>query len=420
MTQRPRVVIIGGGFGGLWAARTLAGSDLDVHLIDTNNYHTFFPLVYQVAAAELDPEDIAYPLRSIFRKQTNLSITRAAVRHIDGAAKRVTTANGTFDYDYLVVAAGSIPNYFGIPGTDEYVFPLRTMEQAVRLRNHILGCFEQASALRDQHEREQLLTFVIIGGGPTGVEFAGALMELIQGPICKDFPRVEPSDAKVVLLEGGDSLLPGLPERLQNYAHDRLASMGVEVRTRALASQVREDAVVLKDGTVIPTRNAVWTAGVRGDPIAAQWGLQTGRGGRILVRPSLEAEGQPGTFVIGDFSIIPDHPYPQVAQVAIQQGQTAAKNILRRVAGEKPRAFRYRDYGTMAVIGRNAAVAHLFNRWQFTGFLAWLIWLSIHITWLIGYRNRLSVLTSWAWDYLFFERGSRIILPAEWPEPART
>jgi NADH dehydrogenase len=420
-TDRPRVVIVGAGFGGLWSARALARTRAEVLLLDRSNYHTFFPLLYQVAAAELEPEDIAFPVRSILRRLPNVQFALAEVEAIDPLARLVKTADRAIPYDYLILAVGSTSHFFALPGALEYSFPLKTLEQAVTLRNHILCCFERASQEPDAARRERILTFAIVGGGPTGVEFAGALSELIHGPLCKDLPRLDLREVHVVLLEAMDRLLSGQPERLGAYALQRLRKMGVEVRIRAMVSEITATAVRLKDGTVIPAETVIWTAGVRGAgaPLALDsgqvhaWGLPTARNGQIPVLPTLQVRDHPEIYVVGDLARVEEDgkPLPMIAPVAIQQGTQAARNIGRQLAGQDPLPFRYRDRGAMTTIGRNAAVAYVWGH-AFTGFFAWAIWLIVHIFNLIGFRNRLIVIINWAWDYFFFERGVRLILPA--------
>ena len=412
--SRPRVVVVGAGFGGLWAARALSRSPADVLLIDRNNYHTFLPLLYQVAAAELEPGDIVYPVRSILRGLPNADFALAEVRRIDFSERLVYLDGRAVAYDYLIIAAGSASHFFGVAGGPEFAFPLKTLDQGIRLRNHILRCFEGAAHNPDPAERRRLLTFVIVGGGPTGVEFAGALSELLRRPLTRDYPRINFEEARVILLETAESLLPGFPDRLRAYAQDHLRRMGVEVRVRATVSQITPQATHLKDGLLMPTETVVWTAGVRGVPQAETWGLPTGRGGRVATLPTLQVAGHPEVYVVGDLAYLEEagRPLPMVAPVAIQQGRFAAENIARQIEGREPLSFRYRDRGTMVTIGRNAAVAQLGGR-SFTGFPAWLIWLSVHLFNLIGFRNRLIVLINWAWDYFLYERAVRLILPAE-------
>jgi len=404
-------VIAGAGFGGLWAARGLARRPVEVTLLDRNNYHTFFPLLYQVAAAELVPTDIAYPVRSIFRGARNVHVRLAEMTGLDLEARQVDTDRGPVSYDYLVLALGSEPSYFGIEGAAEHAFPLRCMDDAVPLRHHVLTRFE-AAVTADPARREHLLTFVVVGGGPTGVEYAGALSELVFGPLLHDFPDIAPHQVRIELVEASDTLLRGMPPQLGRYAVERLKRRRVRVRLNVAVEAVDPSWVRLTGGERVATETVVWTAGVRGDPRVAEWGLPVGRSGRVPVTGVLSVEGRPEVFVVGDLAYREDasgKPLPQVAQVAIQQGRCVAKNILRRVAGEPPRAFRYRDPGMMAVIGRNAAAAHVFG-FAFRGIVAWLFWLGIHITWLIGFRNRALVLVNWGWNYVFFRRSVRLIL----------
>jgi NADH dehydrogenase len=415
--QRPRVVILGAGFGGLWAARALANAPFDVLLVDRNNYHTFFPLLYQVAAAELEPEEIAQPVRNILRNVPNATFALDDVQGVDFAARQVQTIERNLPYDYLILAAGSASHTLGIPGAAEWAFPLRTLEHGIALRSQILCCFERAVQEPDAERRRRLLTFVIVGGGPTGVEFAGSLSELVRGPLAHDYPRLDLAEVRVILLEATDRLLAIFSERPALYALARLRRMGVQVELRAKVAQVQAESLQLADGTVIPTETVVWTAGVRGAALAGPWGLETVRNGQLRVLPTLQTPQYPDVYVVGDLAYFEQEgrPLVMVAPVAIQQGAWAARNIGRQAAGQPPLPFHYHDRGAMATIGRNSAVAHLAGR-DFTGFPAWLLWLGVHITRLIGFRNRLLVLINWAWDYLFFERAVRLILP----QPAQT
>jgi len=405
------VVIVGAGFAGLWAARELARAPVDVVLIDRNNYHTFFPLLYQVAAAEVEPEAIVYPVRSIFRKTPNVHFTMAEVSNLDLHARVLTTPDRTIPYDFLILATGSTTHFFGTPGAADFAFPLKTLEEGIILRNHILLCFERAVDEQDAARRQQLLTVAIVGGGPTGVEFAGALAELIRGPLRKDYPTLDLREAHIVLLEAVGTLIPGFPERLRAYALRRLQAMEVETRLASFVSQITPQNVQLKDGKVIPTETVVWTAGVRGAPPVGGPGLALARGGRIAVRPTLQVVDHPEVYVVGDLAWNEATTLPMIAPVAIQQGIVAAQNISRQIAGEAPVPFAYRDRGTMVTIGRNAAVAVLRGR-PFTGFPAWVLWLGVHLVNLIGFRNRLIVLINWAWDYFFYERAVRLIFPS--------
>lgn len=412
--HRPRVVIVGAGFGGLWAARTLAHAPVEVLLLDCNNYHTFLPLLYQVAAAELEPEEIACPVRSIVRNLPNARFCMAEVKELDFAARVAKTTERVIPYDFLILGIGSTAHFFQVPGAAEYAFPLKTLEQGVVLRNHILRCFERAAQEPDAERRQPLLTFAILGGGPTGVEFAGALAELIRGPLMRDYRRMlNLREVRVILLEAANSLLAGFPEPLRGYALARLRQMGVDVHLQAMVNRITPGSAHLKDGTIIPTETVVWTAGVRGVPQASLWGLPTARNGQVIVEPTLQARDHPEAYVIGDLAYVEQdgHPLPMIAPVAIQQGTAAARNIARQVEGQSPAPFHYHDRGSMATIGRNAAVTYLAGR-AFTGFPAWLLWLGVHIFNLIGFRNRLFVLINWAWDYFFSERTVRLILPS--------
>ena len=408
----PRVVVAGAGFGGLWAARALAGEPVEVVLLDRNNYHTFLPLLYQVAAAELGPSDIAYPVRSILRRASNVRFVMAELVGLDLVKRVAKTDQGDLPYDHLVLALGSVPNFFDVEGAAEHAFPLREMKDAIPLRHHILGCFEAASCETEEASRRRLLTFTIVGGGPTGVEYAGALAELVRGPLRRDYLTLSQREVRVVLLEAADGLLQGMPDTLGKYAAGRLGRRSVEVIKNARVASIAPGEVCLDDGTSLSTETVVWTAGVRGDPRLAGWKLPVGRGGRVEITSTLNVERYPEVYVVGDLAWFEQDgkPLAQVAQVAMQQGELAARNILRVLAGQPSESFRYRDYGTLAVIGRNAAVAHMAGR-AFRGFAAWLLWLLVHIVQLIGFRNRALVLVNWAWNYVFFGRAVRLILP---------
>ncbi|VVB84734.1 Sulfide-quinone reductase [uncultured archaeon] len=413
--ERHRVVIVGAGFGGLWAIKTLTRYPVDICLIDQNNYHTFFPLLYQVAAAELEPEDIAYPVRSIVRGFPGVHFLLAKVNKIDLKAQIVETDVRAVHYDFLILAIGSVTHFFNIKGASEYVYPLKTLEQAIDIRNQILTCFERAAYEPDEELQKSLLTFVIVGGGSTGVEFAGTLAELIYGHMRRDYSNLDFGKVRVILLEAAGKLLPNLPDRLGNYARERLNKVKVEVRFNSKVSEVGPGEVKLTDGSVIRTYTTVWTAGVRGEPALNSWGLPVAPNGKVAVLNTLQIPGHPNAYVAGDLAYLEEggRPLPMVAPVALQQGAAAGENIVRQISGKLPASFHYNDQGIMAVIGRRAAVAYLFNRFGFTGFPAWIIWLGIHLFRLIGFRNRLLVLTNWAWDYIYYERVVRLILPAK-------
>jgi NADH dehydrogenase len=410
---RPKVVVVGAGFGGMWVARGLSNRPVDVTLVDRNNYHTFFPLLYQVAAAELGPTDIAHPVRSIFRRARNIDVRMAELTGLDLDGRRVLTDHGPISYDYLVVAIGSESSFFGVEGAAEHAFPLRWMDDAVPLRHHVLSRFEAAAASSDPERRARQLTFAVVGGGPTGVEYAGALSELVFGPLLKDFPGIAAGEVRIELIEASGALLRGMPPKLARYAKSRLERRRVSVRLSCAVQGVDAEGIRLAGGGRLSTDTVVWTAGIQGDPRAARWGLPVGRGGRVPVTERLNVDGRAEVFVIGDLAYREDpsgEPLPQVAQVAIQQGRLTATNILSLVAGKEASPFRYRDPGMLAVIGRNAAAAHVFGL-AFTGWTAWLLWLGIHISWLVGFRNRALVLLNWAWNYVFFRRAVRLILP---------
>lgn len=412
MRDRPRVVIIGAGFGGLWAVRSLASHPVDVTLLDRNNYHTFLPLLYQVAAAELEPEEITYPVRSMIRHIPGVRFSMSEVKRIDFRARIVEAEDRSFPYDYLVVAGGSTSHFFGVPGASKFTFPLKTMEEGIALRNKILSCFEKAAGTRDPDLRKRALTFVVIGGGATGVEYAGALIELIKGPLVKDYPEIDFRQVRLILLEGAPTLLSVLPQELGEYARRRLSKLGVMVHTGSQVTKVTPEGVFLRDGTFIEAETVVWTAGISGASFLEGWGIPANEFGRAEVTPTLQLPGRPEVYVVGDLASVQgrEKPHPMLAPVATQQGTAAAENIARQVRGEQPVPFSYMDRGTMVVIGRNAAVASIGER-TFTGFFAWLLWLGVHIIKLMGFRNRLLVLINWAWDYFFFERAVKIILP---------
>ncbi len=411
---RPRVVIVGAGFGGLSAARALARSPVDTLIIDRNNYHTFHALLYQVAAAELEPEQISYPVRTVLRRMPNVGFLMGQVERIDPGARRLLVAGHAVEYDYLILATGSTTRFYGVDGAAENAFALKTLDHAIALRNHILCCLEQAGGDTDAEVRRSLLTFVVIGGGATGVEFAGALAELVRGPAMKDYPALNPGEARVALLEATDSVLADLPQRLRHYALQRLRKMGIEVLLGAAAARVTPRGVQLKDGNLIPTRTVVWTAGVRGDGLAETSGLPVAADGRVQVLPSLQVPGYPEVYAIGDCARVDKdgRPLPFTAPPAIQEGEAAGLNIKRQLQASDPLPFRYRDKGSLATIGRMAAVARIGQR-EFSGTGAWALWLGVHIFNLIGFRNRVLVMVNWAWDFLLYERAIRLILPSE-------
>lgn len=410
--KRLRVVIVGAGFSGIEAARTLAHSPVEVLLLDRNNYHAFSPLFHQVATAELEPEQIAYPVRGILRKLPNVQFAIAEVKQINLTSQVIEIDQALISYDFLILGPGSTSQFFGVTGAAEYAFPLKTLSQAVLLRNHILDCFEKAVHAPNAEQRQQLLTFTIVGGGPTGVEFAGALAELVYRSLAKDYPTLDFNQVRLFLFQGADSLLPSLPKRLQTYTHRRLNKLGVEVYLQTKVSQVTQEAVYLADGRIIDTKTVVWATGVQGNPLATTRELPTEPNGKVTVSSTLQVPGYPNTCVIGDLAALQDEgsSLPMLAPVAIQQGRSVARNITRQIKGQHPLPFRYHHKGTMAIVGRHHAVAHL-GKFTFTGFLAWLLWLGVHLVAVVGVRNRLLILISWIWTYLFRDRFVRLILP---------
>jgi NADH:ubiquinone reductase (H+-translocating) len=411
---RPRIVIVGAGFGGINAAKALSSGPFDVTLIDRHNYHGFWPLLYQVATAGLGPEDIAHPVRGIFGNRRNVHVRLGTVTGVDFAHRTVAVDDDALPYDYLILAAGTATNDFGIPGVGDHAFPLKSLADAVRLRNHILTCFERADASPSLIDGG-ILSIVLVGGGPTGVEMAGALSELVSRNFAFDFPRLDTTRARIVLVEMGGHLLSGFSARSQEHARRTLEHKGVEV---LLDSAVREVSAshVLLDGSVITSGTVIWTAGVKAAPLADALALGRGRGGSMTVERDLSVAGHPEVFVVGDLAAATDRhgdPYPQVAQVAIQSGRHAARSITRRAAGKSTRPFRYHDHGSMATIGRRAAVAELPLGINLRGTPGWFAWLGVHLVFLIGFRNRAVVLINWAWNYLTWDRGSRIILEVD-------
>ncbi len=407
----PRVVIVGAGFGGLNAARLLARSGVDVLLVDRNNYHTFIPLLYQVAAAELEPELIAYPVRRVLRGMPNARFVTAEVKRIDFEGRVLETDGAAIPYDYLILATGSQSQFFGIPGAQEYSLPMTKLEEAVALRNHIFCCFEQAVREKDPTQRQQLLTFVIVGGGTTGVELAGGLIELIHGPLVKDYPTLDLQQVRVVLLQASDRLLADLPQHLGDYTQKQLRKRGVKVHLQAKVSKVTPQTVHLQDGTAIFAQTIIWAAGVEATPPPPTGEQFPAPKGQVAVLPTLQLPNHPQVYAIGDSSYVEQdgQPLPAVAPVAIQQGEAVAQNIIRQLRGLSPKPFRYKDKGRAAVIARNAGMVQT-DKLSFTGFPAWLLWLGIHLYYLPGIRNRLLVLMNWVCDYLFGDRFVRLIL----------
>jgi len=411
-TPKPRVVIVGAGFGGLSAARALRDAPVDVLLVDRNNFHVFWPLLYQIGTAGLEATEIAYPVRTAIRRQPNVRFQMAEVRELYPARKVVLIDDREVHYDVLLLALGSAPIFLGIPGAEEHAFPLRTLDDGLELRNQILSRFELAVAESDPRRLRELLTFVVVGAGATGVEFAGALAELVRSLLRKDYRELERDAARIVLLEALDRVLLEFPERLGEYARERLEAMGVDVRLGAKVTEVTPTEVRLEDGSMIRAETVVWSAGVRGAPLAEAWGLPVTPKGTVVVEPTLRVEGWPNIFVVGDLAGFEQdgEPLPMIAPVANQQAETAAENIVRQIRGEPLRPFRYRDPGRLAVIGRNKGVAELRGR-AFTGFPAWAIWAGVHLFKVVGIRNKLQLTLNWLQDYVFAERAVRLVFP---------
>lgn len=404
--SNPRVVIVGVGFAGLNAAKALRKAPVRLTIIDRRNFHLFQPLLYQVATAALNPSDIAYPIRSIFRRQRNVvSVLLAEVVNVDLDASEITLDDGqTILYDYLVVATGATHSYFGHDEWSEVAPGLKTIEDALVIRSRVLRAFEEAERHPDQADR--WLSFVVVGAGPTGVELAGALIEIAVHAVGDEFDAVDPRNARVVLVEGTNRVLPPYPEGLSASARRQLEKLGVEVLTSALVELIDLDGVSLSTGERIEAGTVIWAAGVEASPLGRMLGAEMDRSGRVMVQPDLSVAGQPNVFVAGDLALV--EGVPGVAPAAIQMGRHVASAIWADISGENRLPFRYRDKGSLATIGRARGVADI-RGIRFSGLFAWIAWLAIHIFYLIGFRNRVFVLASWAWSYLTFRRGARII-----------
>ena len=426
------MVIVGAGFGGLAAAKALRRSPVDVEIIDAKNFHLFQPLLYQVATAGLDADDVAYAVRGVFRRQRNVNVRMATVTGVDLERRVLTVQRGTgeadtVEYDSLVVAAGAVSTTYGIEGVDEHAIALKTLDDALELRRNVLERFEQAAVDPTMIERGEL-NVVVCGGGPTGVETAGAMMEFFTKVLAKDFPTLNVRAVRVILVEAAPRLLSAMSEKSGERARRTLTRCGVEVRVGVGVDRVKADGnrhdVHLTDGTIVPAGVVVWAAGVRANSLGEALGVELTKGGRIVVDADLSVPGHPGVFAIGDIAATPaSHaeppseraPLPQVAQPAIQGGKHASRQIARRLEGLPTEAFHYRDKGTMATIGRHDAVTEFPSGRRLTGFAGWLSWLGLHLVYLIGFRNRANVLVNWAWNYITFDRGSRLLV--ERPDP---
>jgi NADH dehydrogenase len=416
---RPHVVIIGGGFAGLNAAKALNDLPVSVTLVDQHNHHVFQPLLYQVATASLSPIDIAAPIRAILRRQKNLRVILAEVTGVDLSQKIVHLDGDDLTYDYVILAPGATHSYFGRDEWRANAPGLKSLDDAVAMRNRILVAFEAAERAHSEEERRRDLTFVIVGGGPTGVELAGAIAEIANHSVARDFDTIDPTQPRIIIVEGGPRVLAAFPEKLSKRAKRDLERLGVEVREGMMVTGVDDVGVDLADGERIDARTILWAAGVQGSPLGKQLGVETDRAGRVHVQAELSIPGYPNAFVAGDLAALsgPDgKQYPGVAQVAMQQGRAAARNIARLVEGTSTEPFRYKDLGNMATIGRNRAVADI-RGLKLSGLIAWAAWVFIHIMNLIGFRNRFVVLWHWVWGYFTFHRRVRLIT-GQTPPPA--
>jgi NADH dehydrogenase len=415
----PEVVIIGGGFGGLYAARTLRRAAVNVTLIDRRNFHLFQPLLYQVATGGLSPANIAAPLRAVLKHQRNTHVLLGEVVSIDVAGRKVALRDGQhFPFDYLIVAPGSRHHYFGHPEWEQFAPGLKTIEDATDIRRRTLLALEIAERSEDAQTRQTNLTFAIIGGGPTGVELAGAICELTRETLRKNFRFIDPARARIILIEGADRLLPTYPADLSAKAERSLRRLGAEVWTHAKVTDVQASRVTVQrpnGGESLQVATTIWAAGVLASPLGKQvadaTGAQSDRSGRVMVEPGLTLPGHSEIFVIGDLAVAKDeagNPYPGIAPVAIQQGQYAASEIIRRLGGKPSQRFRYHDKGMLATIGRAAAVGVIFGK-HVSGFIAWLAWLFVHLMYLVAFENKLLVLAQWAWNYVTRNRAARLI-----------
>jgi len=408
--SRPHVVIVGGGFAGLAAARGLAGEPVDVTLVDRKNHHVFQPLLYQVATAGLSPAEIASPIRRILRRQANTRVLLGDATAVDSAARRVRLDGASLDYDYLVLASGVTHSYFGHAGWEAHAPGLKTIEDALEIRRRALLAFEQAEREEDAEARRQWLTFAVIGGGPTGVEMAGAFAEIARHSLARDFRRIDPRAARVVLVEAGPRILSAYPEALSEAGRLQLEALGVQVWTGSPVTGLAEGRVEI-GADRLAARTVVWAAGVQGSPLARSLGAPLDRAGRVRVAADLSVPGAPGVFVAGDLAAVEQdgRAVPGVAPAAIQMGAHAAANVARALRGEALAPFHYRDKGSLATVGRRRGVAAI-GALRLSGLVAWLAWLAIHVFFLIGFRNRLVVMVTWAWAYVTYDRSARLIL----------
>jgi len=417
MPGKARVVVVGAGFAGLTVVRALRGRQVEMVLVDRHNYHTFTPLLYQVASALLDPSEVAHPIRGLVRPIHNLEVRMAEATGIDLARRRLLTDVEPLAYDFLVLCTGSATNYFQIEGLADSAFGLKDLEQALVLRNQVLRRFEEASWTEDPERRRMLLTFAVVGGGPTGVEFSGALSELIRGVLAKDFPSVYIRETRILLLEAAPPLPAAFLPPLRESARRTLARRGVEVLLERTVSGAGEDHIELSDGERIDVGTVIWTAGVRAGDLAATLAVEHGRGGTVKVGPTLQLAGHPEVFVIGDLAAVEQDgaQLPQLIPPAMQEAKHVARTILRALAGEPAEPFRYADPGMMATIGRNAGVAEI-GPIRMSGFAGWILWLAFHLLQIVTFRSKIVVLVNWAWNYLFLDRPVRLLVRTGGPQ----
>ena len=417
---QPHIVIIGAGFGGLTVAQALKRAPVRITLLDRTNHHLFQPLLYQVAMAGLSPADIAAPIRSILRRQKNAAVLLAEAVGVDFERRIVNLRDGEIGYDYLVLATGGRTSYFGHDEWERCAPGLKDLDDAVEIRRRVLMAFEAAEKETDAERRRELLTFVVVGGGPTGVELAGSIAELSRFVLARDFRAINPGAAEILLLEAGHRILPSFPENLSASAARQLAELGVRVRTGALVTDIDEHGVRLGAET-INTATVIWGAGVRATAFTQTLGVELDRAGRVQVEPDLTLPGRRNVFAIGDMTLFRQggQSLPGVSPVAMQMGQCVARNIQHDLAGRPREQFRYTDKGSMATIGRNAAIAQI-GKVHLSGRLAWLAWLALHLFFLIGFRNRAAALFNWAWSYFTYERGARLITGRRWNADAQT
>ncbi len=410
-SHKPRVVVIGAGFAGVEAAKKLGKQGVNVLLVDRHNYHTFVPMLYQVATAILYPHQIIYPLRRLFRRLPTVNILQADVKQVDFHNQIIYGENLTINYDYLIIATGSISQYLGVTGAPENSFPIRTLTDAIALRNQILSCFEQAAKVTDEDEKTRLLTFVIVGGGATGVELAGSLNELIQCAFKQDYPSLNRDKGQVILLQSGEQLFSSYPQQLSKYTEKWLRHHGVKVHLNSKVSKVTAEAVYLEDETAIFTDTVIWTAGVLAGIPEIRQSVKTAKKNKIIVEETLQVCQHQNVYGVGDVCYVDrqQESFNGVAQEAIQQGKTAADNILRQMRGESPKPFNYVNKGRLAIIGKHAGVGKI-GKFTIKGFIAWFVWLEVHLVYLPGISNRLGVFSNWLKYYFFGEGAWRVII----------